>query len=147
MQMQEKYNSSAAALFREKVLTEAQGGTWDESKAKKTVKQSRAAAKAANESSRTNNNSLKGYQKSPSTPTFQNTSANCGSYSSGGGGYQSQNPNGDYNYDSAGSSSYQNGASTKLTFADKKKMENSSRSSDLRPSGMLGFISVFITIS
>lgn len=84
-----------------------------------------------------NNNSLKGFPKSTSSPSFQNNgSANCGAYAGGGGGYQSGDAGGYNSYESSGSNgSYQNGPpSANMTFADKKKMENSSRPADLRPS-------------
>lgn len=111
---------------------EAQGGTWDESRAKKTVKQARAAAKTSSHSNG-NNNSVKGFPKSTSSPTFQNNgAANYGGYSAGGG-YQSGECD-------LSSGSYQNGPSTNLTFADKKKMENSTRPADLRPSGTINHI-------
>jgi len=144
MSIQQKYNSAAAELYRQKIQTEAQGGTWDESRAKKTVKQSRqsssvkssASSSSSNRtnSSPNNNNTSKGFHASNSTPTFQNqgyNSSNTGSYSSGGGGgYQSGGDVDSYNsYDSG--SSYQ---SQGFTFADKKKLENSSRPENLRPS-------------
>ena len=107
---------------------------WDESRAKKTVKQSRAAAETGGGSNTNNNSSVTGLSTRPSTPMFQNNgSDNRGSYSSVGGDSRYQN-----SYDSPGSS-YQNGATyttaTNLSFSDKKKLENSVRPADLSNSG------------
>ncbi|ODM87590.1 ADP-ribosylation factor GTPase-activating protein 1, partial [Orchesella cincta] len=52
MGIQQKYNTSAAALYRDKIQTEAQGSSWDENHAKRTVKAGRSSVKkSANTSS------------------------------------------------------------------------------------------------
>ena len=161
LSLQQKYNTKAAALYRDKVrvasyiplcdqgvsrskitfyvpqiTTEAQGATWSEAQAKKTIPSSKPAStrtsvKHSNPSSN-NNNASKGIPKSTSSPSFQkNMSA---SNSNSFGSYQDQDEP-DYSYGSSGGgSSYQNGPPN-LTFSERKKLENAGRSSELPPSG------------
>lgn len=126
------------------IQTEAQGSSWDESQAKKTVKTSRSSVKKSSNSSSSNRSSSSNgstdFPKSVSTPTFPKGTAGGGasSYSNssggGGGGYQNGGDTVDY-YSGGGGSSYQGGGGGALTFADKKKIENASRPEYLSPSG------------
>jgi len=127
--LQQKYNTNAAALYRDKISTEAQGGSWSESQAKKSVS-GKSSAKAPRPSNSANNNSSsQGFPKSTSTPAFSKGNSNTGSYaSSSTSSYQNND------YSSEYSSSYQNGPTGgSLTYADRKKMENSTRSAELSP--------------
>jgi ADP-ribosylation factor GTPase-activating protein 1 len=144
MGIQQKYNSKFAALYRDKIQTEAQGGTWNEAQAKKSIgsnggsaRNSNSKSSASSSSNRGNASSSsegRGLPKSTSTPTFPKSQANNGSYNS----YQSSGSSSNYqnDYSETNGSSYQNGPATQnLTFADRKKIENSSRPDGLRPSG------------
>ncbi|CAL8131506.1 unnamed protein product [Orchesella dallaii] len=136
MGIQQKYNTSAAALYRDKIQTEAQGSSWDENSAKKTVKAGRASVKKAAHTSSSNSSSANGssrdFPKSVSTPTFpKNAGGGGGSSYSNGGGYQN---GGDATDFYSGGSSYQAAATGgSLTFADKKKIENAGRPENLTP--------------
>ncbi|ODM97127.1 ADP-ribosylation factor GTPase-activating protein 1 [Orchesella cincta] len=142
MGIQQKYNTSAAALYRDKIQTEAQGSSWDENHAKRTVKAGRSSVKkSANTSSSSStsaNGSSRDFPKSASSPAFPKTAGGGGgganSYTNGGGGgYQNGGDATDYY---SGGSSYQGGSAGvggSLTFADKKKIENASRPENLTP--------------
>jgi ADP-ribosylation factor GTPase-activating protein 1 len=128
MSTQQKYNTKVAALYRDKIQTESQGGTWNESQAKKTTSSTSARANSSTTSLANNSSSTsKGFPKSTSTPSFPKAANNSTSYSSSS--YQQ----GDNDY-SAPETSYQNGPGTNLTYADRKKLENCSRPDTLPPS-------------
>ncbi|CAG7817707.1 unnamed protein product [Allacma fusca] len=133
LNLQQKYNTSAAALYRDKIQTEAQGEAWSESKSKQKPTSSQGSKKSSGSSSSNvsnynntissnNNNAAKNFPKSTSTPTFPKNNNSPSSYSSG---YQQS--------EEYGSNSYQNGPPGNVSYADRKKLENAARSLDLTP--------------
>ena len=76
MTIQQKYNYFSSILtWKDSDWTSAtEWGSWDESRAKNTVKESRTASEASASRTNTNNNSLKGFSTSkvPLRPSFQN---------------------------------------------------------------------------
>ena len=118
-----KYNSKAAALYRDKVTTEAGGGSWSEdTSAAKNYKSSYIGGGAASQSG-----------------------GGASSYSGGGGGVKSSKSYASGMSDhSAGGGGYQSGGvpdfasqefkSQKEDFFSRKQAENSMRRDDLPPS-------------
>ncbi|XP_070555417.1 ADP-ribosylation factor GTPase-activating protein 1-like isoform X2 [Ptychodera flava] len=126
----EKYNSKAAALYRDKITTEAQGKTW-----------SAATSAARNHVPYTTSNSSLKLNHSASTPTFQNSSNRGGSYSSGGVysdfdsgsvGYQSKGSQDDW--DAMFSVKKSEIAAQRDEFFDRTQRENAARPENLPPS-------------
>ncbi|KAI5702022.1 hypothetical protein M8J76_012482 [Diaphorina citri] len=110
MTIQQKYNTKAAALYRDKIATLARGEEWDQSKS------SANSYVSSNISSSSTGSRLS--QSGGSTVTS--------SYQGGGGGYQSGGGGGMVN-----SASFQ---SEKEAFFSRKQQENLSRPDHLPPS-------------
>nr|XP_006820874.1 PREDICTED: ADP-ribosylation factor GTPase-activating protein 1-like isoform X2 [Saccoglossus kowalevskii] len=128
----EKYNSKAAALFRDKVLTEAQGKTWSE-----------ATSPARNHiphCASSSNSSLK-LNHSASSPAFGTGNSSRGSYSSGGVyrdfdagqgmGYQSGTQD---DWDAMFSLKKEEINAQKEDFFERRQRENAVKPADLPPS-------------
>ena len=113
-----KYNSKAAALYRDKVTTEANGGSWsEETSSAKNYKSSYIGGSSGGAS----NSSYSGGVK-----TSKSYASGMSDYSaSSGGGYQSGGAP-DFN-----SSEFK---SQKEDFFSRKQAENSMRRDDLPPS-------------
>lgn len=105
MPIQQRYNSRAAALYRDKINTLAQGKAWDVSKAsvKGTNQTSTSSLSYSHSEGAISSNSTTGYD----------------SYNSGGGGYQ--DGGGYQNFNS------QEFRDQKESFFNKKQQENASR--------------------
>ncbi|GAB0097020.1 ADP-ribosylation factor GTPase-activating protein 1 [Sergentomyia squamirostris] len=104
MPIQQRYNSHAAALYRDKINTLAQGKSWDESTAKGNV-----------------SNTTLSYSQSESGLSSYDSYNSCG-----GGGYQ--DGGGYQNFNS------QEFKDQKETFFNKRQQENASRPDYLPPS-------------
>ncbi|XP_077991132.1 ADP-ribosylation factor GTPase-activating protein 1-like isoform X2 [Glandiceps talaboti] len=129
----EKYNSKAAALFRDKVSTEAQGKSW-----------SAATSSARHHIPHTTSNSSLKLNHSASTPSFSNSSqrGNTGSYSSGGvyfnshsgggSGYQSKGSQDDW--DAMFDVKKSEIAAQRDDFFERTQRQNADRPADLPPS-------------
>ncbi|XP_063703713.1 ADP-ribosylation factor GTPase-activating protein 1 [Culicoides brevitarsis] len=108
MSIQQKYNTRAAALYRDKISTLAQGKEWDINK-----------SSAKNHQSNFSSSSM---SHSKSTGSIQNHSGGGGGYQDGGnytGGYQNFNS--------------QEFKAQKEDFFSRKQMENASRPDTLPP--------------
>ncbi|CAB0007658.1 unnamed protein product [Nesidiocoris tenuis] len=103
--IQQRYNSRAAALYRDKISALAQGKDWNE-----------ASAKVGNTSSFKTKSASEEFRSSDSHQSYHNMSAGDFSYSNS---YQNFNT--------------QEFRNEKDAFFNKKQMENSSRPSDLPP--------------
>ncbi|XP_055708060.1 ADP-ribosylation factor GTPase-activating protein 1 isoform X2 [Phlebotomus papatasi] len=111
MPIQQRYNTRAAALYREKINALAQGKAWDESKAsvKGTNQTSTSSLSYSHSEGAISSNSTTGYD----------------SYNSGSGGYQ--DGGGYQNFNS------QEFRDQKESFFNKKQQENASRPDHLPP--------------
>jgi len=119
-----KYNSKAAALYRDKILTEAQGQTWSEDT---------SSAKNYNSSIIQSSSSSRSSGGLKSSQSYSSGMHNGGG---GGGGYSRGE-------DDSGSSGYQGGApdlnsarfkAQKEDFFGRKQQENASKRDDVPPS-------------
>lgn len=120
--IQKKYNTRAAALYRDKISTLAQGKSWDQSSAMARVKDSGFSSASAHSNSSTgtmhhsrSSGSMQssGYSSSSSTGGYQN-----------GGGYQ------DNSYQQFNTAEFK---SQKEEFFSRKQEENASRPENLPP--------------
>jgi len=111
--IQSKYNSKQAALYKDKILTESQGGVWDEDKspAQKHVSASGGAGgHLGGTKSRTSKSSASGFERSDNGFAKSHTMDSFDSYQSSGsgglppsqGGRYSGFGNTDYNPSSSG---------------------------------------------
>uniref|UniRef100_T1PEF1 ADP-ribosylation factor GTPase-activating protein 1 n=1 Tax=Musca domestica TaxID=7370 RepID=T1PEF1_MUSDO len=121
----QKYNSKAAALYRDKISTLAQGKTWDMNEAKKRLASSGGSstnsyAASSNMSSSSSNNS-----HSRNSGNYQQASS--AGYQNGGGSYN----NGDNSYQQFNSQEFKD---QKEEFFSRKQMENATRPDNLPPS-------------
>ncbi|XP_075164552.1 ADP-ribosylation factor GTPase-activating protein 1 isoform X2 [Haematobia irritans] len=120
----QKYNSKAAALYRDKITTLAQGKSWDINEAKKRVSSTGSSSTASS------------FSASSSTANCNNShSRNNGNYqqssTGGGGGYQN---GGGYNDDSYQQFNTQEFKDQKEEFFSRKQIENATRPDNLPPS-------------
>ncbi|XP_013103608.1 ADP-ribosylation factor GTPase-activating protein 1 isoform X2 [Stomoxys calcitrans] len=120
----QKYNSKAAALYRDKISTLAQGKSWDLNEAKKRVA---STGGSSTMSSYTASSSM-------SSSNSNSHSRNSGNYQqASGGGYQNGNGSG-YNADSYQQFNTQEFKDQKEDFFSRKQMENATRPDHLPPS-------------
>lgn len=117
----QKYNSKAAALYRDKITTLAQGKSWDINEAKKRVLSSGGGSSATSYTS----------SSSMSNSSGNSHSRNSGNYQTSGGGYQN---GGGYNSDSYQQFNTQEFKDQKEDFFSRKQSENASRPDHLPPS-------------
>ncbi|XP_073843725.1 ADP-ribosylation factor GTPase-activating protein 1 isoform X2 [Musca autumnalis] len=118
----QKYNSKAAALYRDKISSLAQGKSWDINEAKKRLASSSSTnyGGSSSMSSSSSNNS-----HSRNSGNYQQASSS--GYQNGGGG-------GGYNADSYQQFNSQEFKDQKEEFFSRKQMENATRPDNLPPS-------------
>jgi len=119
--IQQRYNSRAAALYRDKISTLAEGGTWSVETSKAKDFQSGSFSRSSsvyNANSSMENNSQRSVHNSVSTPNFNPDP------------YQSNRQSAD----SAGYGGYQNFKDQKEAYFSRKQNENASRPDNLPPS-------------
>uniref|UniRef100_A0A182Q5F8 ADP-ribosylation factor GTPase-activating protein 1 n=1 Tax=Anopheles farauti TaxID=69004 RepID=A0A182Q5F8_9DIPT len=128
MPIQRKYNTRAAALYRDRITTLAQGQPWDEASALARVKGSGYGAGSNSGSVTSGNGSSSG-----GSMTHSRSSGSMGGGGGGGGGYQ----NGGDNYYQEGGSyqQYQTPEfkAQKEDFFSRKQEENAARPENLPP--------------
>ncbi|XP_041483915.1 ADP-ribosylation factor GTPase-activating protein 1-like isoform X1 [Lytechinus variegatus] len=122
---QEKYNSKAAALFRDKVLTEANGESWSEETSKARNHIPYTAKKTSLSTSSTS------IHHSNSSPNFGGGGGG-GGFNSGGAMVSGGGGSDDWDMQYGMSKSEIN--KQKMDFFDRKKAENASRPDNLPPS-------------
>ncbi|XP_023328060.1 ADP-ribosylation factor GTPase-activating protein 1 isoform X2 [Eurytemora carolleeae] len=117
-----KYNSRAAALYRDKISTEAQGGSWSEKTS--SAKDHKSSFISSSSSSGPSYNNQGGMKSSQSYSSGMDGSYGGGGGGGGGGGYQGGpvDPN---------SREFK---AQKEDFFGKKQIENANRREDLPPS-------------
>uniref|UniRef100_U5EW76 ADP-ribosylation factor GTPase-activating protein 1 n=1 Tax=Corethrella appendiculata TaxID=1370023 RepID=U5EW76_9DIPT len=116
LSIQQKYNTKAAALYRDKISKLAQGESWDLKSASKNISSSRFSSTSSSSS----HSSGGGLTQSKSSGALQ---SNTGSYQNGGG-YQ------DMSYQQFNTAEFKN---QKQEFFNRKQMENASRPENLPP--------------
>jgi len=119
--IQQRYNSRAAALYRDKISTIAEGRTWSIETSRAKDFQSGSFSRSSsvyNANSSMENNSQRSVHNSVSTPNFETD------------GYQSNRQSAD----SAEYGGYQNFKDQKEAYFSKKQNENASRPDNLPPS-------------
>uniref|UniRef100_A0A182PB92 ADP-ribosylation factor GTPase-activating protein 1 n=1 Tax=Anopheles epiroticus TaxID=199890 RepID=A0A182PB92_9DIPT len=127
MPIQRKYNTRAAALYRDRISTLAQGQPWDEASALARVKGSGYAGGSGASS---------GHGGSTSSMTHSRSSGSMGGGGGGGGGGGYQNGGGDTYYQDGGSyQQYQTPEfkAQKEDFFSRKQEENAARPENLPP--------------
>lgn len=113
-----KWNTRAAALYKDKILTESQGGSWSEETS--SAKDFKSTNFPSSSSSSSSSSSAK--SRMPPSKSFHN------GYESGSSGYQSGGAGGQPDFNSDGFKRQKEG------FFDRKQAENSSRPEHLPPS-------------
>ncbi|XP_061391048.1 ADP-ribosylation factor GTPase-activating protein 1 isoform X2 [Musca vetustissima] len=117
----QKYNSKAAALYRDKISTLAQGKPWDINEAKKRL----SAAGGGGSSS---------YAASSSSSSNNSHSRNSGNYQQGSSAGYQNGGSGSYNAESYQQFNSQEFRDQKEEFFSRKQMENATRPDNLPPS-------------
>lgn len=126
--IQKKYNTRAAALYRDKISTLAQGKPWDQSSAMARVKDSGFSSSSSSaHSNSSGNNGSAGMHHSRSSGSMQSSgyssSSSTGGYQNGGG-YQ------DTSYQQFNTAEFK---SQKEEFFSRKQEENAGRPENLPP--------------
>lgn len=126
--IQKKYNTQAAALYRDKISTLAQGKSWDQSSAMARVKDSGFSSSSSSaHSNSSGNNGSAGMHHSRSSGSMQSSgyssSSSTGGYQNGGG-YQ------DTSYQQFNTAEFK---SQKEEFFSRKQEENAGRPENLPP--------------
>lgn len=126
--IQKKYNTRAAALYRDKISTLAQGKPWDQSSAMARVKDSGFSSSSSSaHSNSSGNNGSSGMHHSRSSGSMQSSgyssSSSTGGYQNGGG-YQ------DTSYQQFNTAEFR---SQKEEFFSRKQEENAGRPENLPP--------------
>lgn len=123
--IQKRYNTRAAALYRDKISTLAQGKSWDQASAMARLKDSGFSSSYSTHSNSSANNG--GMQHSRSSGSMQSSgyssSSSAGGYQNGGG-YQ------DTSYQQFSTAEFK---SQKEEFFSRKQEENASRPENLPP--------------
>lgn len=126
--IQKKYNTRAAALYRDKISMLAQGKSWDQASAIARVKDSGySSSSSVHSSSSANNGGSGGMHYSRSSGSMQSSGYSSASSAGGyqnGGGYQ------DTSYQQFNTAEFK---SQKEEFFSKKQEENASRPENLPP--------------
>ncbi|XP_055606294.1 ADP-ribosylation factor GTPase-activating protein 1 isoform X2 [Uranotaenia lowii] len=120
-----KYNTRAAALYRDRISTMAQGKAWDQSEAMNRVKDSGFSSSASSHASGVSHSRSSGSLGSGSTAGYSSSSGGgaVGGYQNGGG-YQ------DMSYQQFNSAEFK---SQKEDFFSRKQLENATRPDNLPP--------------
>lgn len=113
----QKYNSTAAALYRDKINSLAHGDTWSQADAMKRIKSSNSIASSASSSA---------YGQQYNASGMRSSSNENYSYQSYTSGYQNSSSIGD-GHQSNDISSYQEVKDAKSEFFARRQLENAAR--------------------
>lgn len=124
-----KYNTKAAALYRDKIACLAQGKPWDQASAMGRIKDGGFSGSSTSSSSHSSGVSSGGLSHSRSSGSVQ-SSGYSGSTGGGGGGYQNGGGYQDMSYQQFNTTEFK---SQKEEFFSRRQEENASRPENLPP--------------